>query len=74
MLFLVDTGAPGVCLDKSLEPKLGKCLWTQPVHEFYGIKRMKMFRAQNLYFASSTSDFHLRQPRGCIIPYAQSRH
>ena len=49
LLFLVDTGAPGVCLDKSLEPKLGKCLWIQPVHEFYGIKRMKMFRAQNLY-------------------------
>jgi hypothetical protein len=49
LLFLVDTGTPGVCLDKSLEPKLGKCYWIQWVHEFYGITRMKLFRAQNLY-------------------------
>jgi hypothetical protein len=49
LLFLVDTGAPGVCLDKSLEPKLGECFWVKPVHEFYGIKRMKIFRAQNLH-------------------------
>jgi hypothetical protein len=65
-MFLLDTGSPGVCLDKSLEPKLGKCLWIQPVHEFYGIKTMKLFRAQKLYLGNtqlqtgnwfSTADF-----------------
>ena len=49
LLFIVDTGWPGVCLDKSLESELGRCFWTHKVHECYGIKTMKLFRAPKLY-------------------------
>jgi hypothetical protein len=51
--FLVDTGSPMTILDKSLEPKLGKCLGTETLWNFGDKYEASVFAAPKLYFGST---------------------
>jgi hypothetical protein len=50
--FLVDTGAPMTLLDKSLEPRLGKCLGTQTLWNFGVAYEASEYAAPKLYLGS----------------------
>jgi hypothetical protein len=60
LLFGVDTGSPGTCLDKSLEPQLGKRLSsTIGLYGYYGLSWEHVYRAPALYLGATrllTSD------------------
>jgi len=60
LLFGVDTGCHGTCLDKSLEPKLGKRLSsTIGVYGYYGLSWEHVYHAPALYLGTTrlvTSD------------------
>ena len=47
--LVVDTGAPGTLLDKSLEPKLGKRLGTRTIWMLGGKQKVAIYSAPNLY-------------------------
>jgi Aspartyl protease len=47
--FLLDTGASGIALDKSLEPKLGNRLGTEPSHGWGGKGKADTFVAPKLF-------------------------
>lgn len=47
--FLVDTGATGTVLDKSLEPKLGKRVATNVMNNWEGRETVDVFTAPKLY-------------------------
>ncbi len=47
--FLVDTGASGTVLDKSLEPKLGRRLATNALNNWEGRQTADVFAAPGLY-------------------------
>jgi hypothetical protein len=50
LLFAVDTGSPCTILDKSLEPKLGKCLGTKKFrYDWYGRTRMNLYQTPKFY-------------------------
>ncbi len=53
LLFLVDTGAPFILLDKSLEPKLGKPLGSTKAHSTYGTTRDRFYKAPRLYLGNT---------------------
>ena len=53
LLFIVDTGGNGVLLDKSLEPKLGRCLRTSNISPGYGMKTQSLYRAPKLYLGNT---------------------
>ena len=48
-LCILDTGSSSVLLDRSLEPKLGRCLWVQKISPWYGMKKIRLYRAPKLY-------------------------
>ena len=50
---VVDTGTPGIILDKSLEPKLGGCFWIRKIHPWYGVKLVRLHRAPELYLGNT---------------------
>jgi hypothetical protein len=50
--FLVDTGAPMTILDKSLEPRLGKCLGTHTLWNFGVEYEAREYAAPKLYLGS----------------------
>jgi hypothetical protein len=50
LVFMVDTGMPQTVLDKSLEPKLGKCLGrTTFRYASYGKSKTRVYAAPRLY-------------------------
>lgn len=51
--FLVDTGASGTCLDKSLEQKLGKRLGTGTSNGWSGSDKVDMYAAPKLYLGNT---------------------
>ena len=53
MLFLLDTGATSILLDKSLEPKLGMCFWSMHTKPWYGMQHHKLYRAPKLYLGDT---------------------
>jgi hypothetical protein len=53
MPFLVDTGATGTVLDKSLEPKLGKRLGTGPITGWEAKRTANIFAAPRLYMGNT---------------------
>jgi hypothetical protein len=54
LLFIVDTGAPGTVLDKSLEPILGKCLGKRNIYyPFFGKVTVNMYDAPKLYLGGT---------------------
>jgi hypothetical protein len=54
MLFVVDTGQPFTVLDKSLESKLGKCVFTNQVHYvWYPTSEGHVYRRPRLYLGNT---------------------
>lgn len=53
MLFLLDTGATSILLDKSLETKLGMCFWSYHTKPWYGMQHHKLYRAPKLYLGDT---------------------
>lgn len=51
--FLLDTGASGTVLDKSLEPKLGKQLGTEPSNSWGGKGKANTYAAPKLYIGDT---------------------
>lgn len=47
--FIVDTGCPITIFDKSLEPKLGKCLDTGTFHNFGSDGDLRVYAAPQIY-------------------------
>jgi Aspartyl protease len=71
--FILDTGASGTVLDKSLEPKLGRRLGTDTMNKWEGRTRADIFAAPKLFLGRTqlitggkiwTSD--LKQPSGIL--------
>jgi hypothetical protein len=53
LLFIVDTGAPRVLLDKSLEPKLGRPLGKKKLSSIYGKSFTTIYHAPKLYLGDT---------------------
>jgi hypothetical protein len=54
LLFIADTGATGTVLDKSLEPRLGKCLAkTRVNYPFFGKTNLNVYAAPKLYLGDT---------------------
>ena len=53
LLCVVDTGAPFILLDKSLEPTLGKALTSAKAHSTYGTTRERFYKAPKLYLGKT---------------------
>ncbi len=51
--FFLDTGSPVTCVDKSLEPKLGKCLDTGTIALIGGKQHSGRYVAPSLYLGST---------------------
>ncbi|MGA3266648.1 MAG: hypothetical protein ABSE16_07490 [Verrucomicrobiota bacterium] len=72
LLFVVDTGSPCTILDKSLEPKLGKCLRTRVIHFGFCAKNgARVYNAPKLYCGHAelvTDDHILTCDLGTIFP------
>lgn len=51
--FIVDTGAPMTALDKSLEPRLGKCLGTHTLDNFGALYQGSVYAAPELYLGDT---------------------
>jgi hypothetical protein len=51
--FFVDTGSPATVFDKSLEPKLGKCVGTGAFWNFGTKHEMDIYAAPTLYIENT---------------------
>jgi hypothetical protein len=53
LLFIVDTGAPRVLLDKSIEPKLGRPIGKKKLSSIYGKSFATTYHAPKLYLGDT---------------------
>ena len=75
--FMVDTGSPITILDRSLEPRLGRCLGTDTLWNFGATYEANRYAAPRLYLGSTplltdsnalTSDFVAKMASGAGRP------